>query len=619
MIARCQEQNAHPSRVAPPARRVIFVGLDGADWDYLEPLMRDGTMPNLARLRPASRWGRLNTIHPPLSPLVWTSMMTGVSPLEHGILDFTRFSPRTGAREPMTSSERKVPAIWNIVSNRGLHVGLFGLWATYPAEAVHGIVVSNAVASFQNGDASPPPGSVFPGSAADSIRVQLDASRASISDEVVRRYLPWWTGRAGLPTETDERVMGLRRLLVETQFYEDASTRWIAGAHPDLAIVYFEGTDTIGHLFAPYADPKLPSVSQEDFEHFHEVPRRYFARIDQLIGHFVYVAQQTGATLFIASDHGIQWNDPRPDVASAAVATAGRWHREQGIYILAGPGIAPGAGAPGSVMQTMPTMLDALGLAPTAGIADHPLDGIRPSALQPVNDRSFFRPPDDVAAGPTGKQPEEIARLKALGYIGGSEPEQRSISSGSTRTPGSYNNEGLIREQNGDRDGAKQAFESALKIDPDDASALWNESAMFEREGKHTESNELLLHAWRAGLPDGEQQTLARAAGLLRSGDRRSASEILDLATKDHPRSPRLRLMRGRLRMDQGDCSGAATEFRAAAALIPDDPLTHASAGLALACLGDRAAAVPELQRSLAIDPNQPEIAKTLAAIQNNH
>ena len=63
--------------VAPGHGPVIFVGLDAVDWDLLEPLMAAGSMPNLSRLVREGDRGRLETIHPPLSPLVWTSMMTG--------------------------------------------------------------------------------------------------------------------------------------------------------------------------------------------------------------------------------------------------------------------------------------------------------------------------------------------------------------------------------------------------------------------------------------------------------------------------------------------------------------------------------------------------------------
>src|SRR3954470_14517165 len=97
----------------PPAPRVIFVGLDGADWQLLDRLTADGTMPNLAALERDGARGPLLTQHPPLSPLVWTTMMTGVSPLRHRTLDSPRYTRARGRREPITSDERAVPAIWN--------------------------------------------------------------------------------------------------------------------------------------------------------------------------------------------------------------------------------------------------------------------------------------------------------------------------------------------------------------------------------------------------------------------------------------------------------------------------------------------------------------------------
>ena len=66
--------------------KVLLVGLDGADWQLLDELMAAGAMPNLAKLKATSSWGVLRTEKPPLSPLLWTTMVTGVSPAEHGVL-----------------------------------------------------------------------------------------------------------------------------------------------------------------------------------------------------------------------------------------------------------------------------------------------------------------------------------------------------------------------------------------------------------------------------------------------------------------------------------------------------------------------------------------------------
>ena len=141
---------------------MIFLGLDGADWQLLDSYIRDGNMPNLARLVAEGTSGTLETLHPALSPLIWTSMMTGVDPLAHGILDFTRYKPGTQTKEPITSDERRVPAIWNMAGWGGRSVAVFGMWATYPAEPVNGLMVSDRLFTFLFKEAEPPEGVVTP-------------------------------------------------------------------------------------------------------------------------------------------------------------------------------------------------------------------------------------------------------------------------------------------------------------------------------------------------------------------------------------------------------------------------------------------------------------------------
>src|SRR5262245_38364294 len=80
-----------PKNSPLPRPPVIFLALDAADWSLLDQDVARGAMPALARLVADGTGGTLKTISPPLSPLIWTTMMTGTSPLEHRILDFVQF------------------------------------------------------------------------------------------------------------------------------------------------------------------------------------------------------------------------------------------------------------------------------------------------------------------------------------------------------------------------------------------------------------------------------------------------------------------------------------------------------------------------------------------------
>ena len=328
----------HESASLPAAHRVLFVGLDGADWRLLDRYIAEGVMPNLASLVREGQRGVLLTQYPPLSPLVWTTMMTGVSPLQHRVLDFTRFNPITRTLEPITSDERAVPAIWNMLASKGKRADVFGMWATYPPES--GVIITD--------------------------RDSLHANGA--------------TSAAG----------ALERVASESEEIHKAATAAIARDRPDLAIVYFEGTVAVGHL-----------VSGQDGE----VPRRYFRRIDAMLGEYRELARRDGATLVLASDHGFDWrfedDAHRPAESSTNSVTAAKWHRDEGIF-LAWPR-APRM--PHRVGDICPLLLEMLAL--------------------PSDVREYRRGYHPLAPSPAAGGNEELAKLTALGYIGAADATGR--------------------------------------------------------------------------------------------------------------------------------------------------------------------------------------------------
>jgi tetratricopeptide (TPR) repeat protein len=423
-------------------KRVIFVGLDGADFRLLDRFVADGTMPRLGEILKRSERRVLLTQHPPLSPLVWTSMMTGVSPLEHRILDFTRFHPVTRAQEPITSDERAVPAIWNMAASKGKRIGVFGMWATFPPEP--GIVLTH-------------------------------------------RDLP-------------------RDYIEATNLTHQRATKWIAEEKPDLAIVYFQGTDEIGHL------------TGGDIEK----ARAYFADIDRKLGDY----QQLADELIVASDHGFDWGG-KHDESSTNTATAAKWHRAEGVFIRwrreEGSRVEGRGSRELRAAEICSILLEALGL--------------------PADVREYRRGFKRVAPAEGGDANEQVAKLKALGYIGSAAAAPANASG--TRTPASFNNEGLILREAKRIDEAERAFEEALRLDPAYPSP-------------------------RQNLDD-------------------------------------LRASRGVERLRANDCRGALADLRR---VSKESALLWASIAAAEGCLGNDAAAEEAVRRSLAIDPNQPELRR---------
>ncbi len=627
-----------PSPPKPERAPVLFLGLDGADWQLLDPYLKNGTMPNLAALAAEGRSGVLATLQPPLSPLVWTTMMTGVSPLEHGVLDFTRLNPRTGVEEPITREERRVPAIWNLADLEGRSSAVFGMWATWPAEPVRGLMVADRFFSFTSRDRRPPPGIVHPADREPWARETLERVERETGYESLREYLPWLE-----PAEYEEAAVGdgygqpvsaLRRILVETRAYDALASSWLTTETPDLTVLYLQGTDTLGHVFAPYAPPRQEGVSAESFERYRRVPEIYFAEVDRLIGRYRDWAAKRGAVVLIASDHGFLWGDGRPrnignGTGTGNAATAGLWHRDEGIYLLWGPEIAPGGErGRGRVDQVASTLLALLGLPPGKGLAGPPLPGSPAGSGDPVDYRARWKPapiPEtaETAEPAGGSQSEEIAKLRALGYLGSSEPN-RAVSPGDkrpggTRTAASYNNEGLLLRQAGRETEAGRAFERALTLAPESASALWNLSELLESRNRDR-SDDLLIRAVEAGLPGGAERVLGRVRQAeperrLSQADPDRRLRLLDRALAVLTSDPRLWLARGQLRFERQECREARADFETAARLAPTEPLAHNGIGLSSLCLEDPAGAARAFRQSLEIDPAQPEIRGVLAQL----
>src|SRR5207248_4793677 len=74
------------SRVSRSAgKKVIVIGIDGMDPVLAERMMREGRLPNFARLRAAGGFSRLGTSTPPQSPVAWANFINGAGPGSHGI------------------------------------------------------------------------------------------------------------------------------------------------------------------------------------------------------------------------------------------------------------------------------------------------------------------------------------------------------------------------------------------------------------------------------------------------------------------------------------------------------------------------------------------------------
>ena len=174
MVA-CDPQQADLEPAAP----VILVGIDGASWNAIESLWEQGQLPNIRALAAGGCNGRDQTGSGGFTG-IWTSIATGVRPERHGITGFVVPTPTGDV--PVSSEVRRVPALWNMLSTVHRQVAVLGWWASWPAEPINGIMVSDrATRSLENAYWPPEFGVTFEEIVARDKQTRSVASHSSIA------------------------------------------------------------------------------------------------------------------------------------------------------------------------------------------------------------------------------------------------------------------------------------------------------------------------------------------------------------------------------------------------------------------------------------------------------
>src|SRR5215471_4301144 len=207
------------------AKKLLLVGWDAADWQMISPLLDAGKMPALARLVERGVMGNIATLHPCLSPILWTSIATGKLADKHGILGFVEPDSKKMEVRPSLSTSRKTKAIWNILTQQGLKTNVVGWWPSHPAEPINGVMVSNfyqkAVSSYHK----PWPmasGTVFP---KDMEEVMMEM-RVHPAELTVSHMEPLFPNYKKVDQEKDGRLAAGAKILAHAASIHSAAT-WI--------------------------------------------------------------------------------------------------------------------------------------------------------------------------------------------------------------------------------------------------------------------------------------------------------------------------------------------------------------------------------------------------------
>lgn len=260
----------------------IVLGLDGATWDVLEPLLECGRLPNLARLVDDGHSGDLESTFPPITAPAWLSMATGQNPGKTGVYYFlNREDPDSFDFKPLGSDTFRGQSFWDVLSAQGQSVGVFNYPMLYPPYEIDGFMVSGLGSEAEEAI-------TYPRSLFDELDEVTDGYQVKVP------YAdPKYHGRPEALKRDLLEIVGKREAAIEYLLSEK---------DPDCFFGIISATDWAQHYFWRFHDDEH-ALYDPDAGH-RDALGEIWGRVDETVGLVADRAAENDANLILVSDHG---------------------------------------------------------------------------------------------------------------------------------------------------------------------------------------------------------------------------------------------------------------------------------------------------------------------------
>lgn len=409
-------------RVLPP-RRVLLVGIDGLSPGLVREGAQRGRLPAFAQLLRRGTHAPLRTLVPTEGPPVWTSIVTGRRPYQHGVKSFTRYRLRGSAtaydllpkgalvswleraglvtRAPVTAASRHTRAVWEALNAFGVQVGVARLYGTHPAQRVQGFMLSNYFYVLRD-DSLRARATLWPPELLGEVRAQA-LSAADLDAALVARFVPRAAAAAsdGVPW----RAELLERALAPDLTYERAGRVLRLAYDPPFFATYFYGMDVVGHSFLRYAHPEeFGNVPELEVERYGAVIDRYAALAGEWVARLAD-GLRPDDVLLVVSGYGIEaapwWRRALAAVTGGSAPAGVHAGGANGLLLAVGAGIRQGAALePASVLDITPTILYLMGLPVARDMEGRALVELLDPAAAQAQPVSFIPSYESLAVAP---------------------------------------------------------------------------------------------------------------------------------------------------------------------------------------------------------------------------
>ena len=273
--------------------RLAIVGIDGATYEIIRPMIAAGELPHIARILSEGVSGDLESEKPPMTPPAWTSMFTGLNPGKHGVFHFIRRDLGTYDCSLNDSRNYAGKDMMTLLGGRGWSVGSLAVPMTYPPFPVRdGYMVSGIPMPLEGDSIAWPPGTV-----AEMQEVLGHPYRPDVD------YAPY-DGDTETAADDLDRYEPLRaELFSQERDRLELAKHYLREKPTDFFFTVVSVTDRCQHYFWKFQDPSHPGWTEEGAARYGEVIRDAYRLADEFVG-AVRATVGDEVPIALVSDHG---------------------------------------------------------------------------------------------------------------------------------------------------------------------------------------------------------------------------------------------------------------------------------------------------------------------------
>lgn len=256
--------------------KILLIGLDGATFNLINPLIKKGKLPNLDKIIQKGVRGNLKSSLWPNSMPGWTSCFTGTSEGKNSIYSPFKRNVNSYKFKPVSSIDIKTLSIWDILSDQGYKNIVLNVPMTYPPYKIDGLLVSGMLTPSIKSNFTHP---------------------STLKQELLEK-IPDYKIETDRSLHKNERTQEFLKCINRRK---DLSCYLLSKYNWDFAAIVFSTLDRVQHDF--WADMDIKHPMHDENTEYSDFIYSVYEELDKAIGQLLQIVD-SDTTLFVVSDHG---------------------------------------------------------------------------------------------------------------------------------------------------------------------------------------------------------------------------------------------------------------------------------------------------------------------------